>query len=245
MHALLERFDEDYRAKSEQYWNPGLKTGVYSSLNPSELAGLASRDEKLVERFGRRLPKIFEHQLALLAQSFGFIVVQTRTGERTVDLLCISPDPSVRFTFLLEAKTTAAKYSLPASDERALMDYVRDVRASLTTLPELRLLLLVGPIPTNTLTKKLRDLEGKISLPVRYCHANELAGLREALPGPLPAAIFLEEALAAPYVMPSGYTAAAVARTQARQEAHAALVRSLMSKTPRNEKPEAQPWSGP
>lgn len=78
------------------------KIGPFSSIRLAELAPLANRDARMSKKYGtKQIEKVFEQQLALIVQSFSLYV---RTGQRTVDLICISADPTARFTFLLEAK---------------------------------------------------------------------------------------------------------------------------------------------
>jgi hypothetical protein len=155
------------------------RTGPFSSIRLSELAPLANRDARMMKKYGsKRIEQIFEQQLALIVQSFGLYVISTRTGERTVDLICISADPTVRFTFLLEAKTSGRPYALPRDDARALLEYIREVQAGLTTLPPLHFVLMVGPPPSLTLEKKLQALETEAGLPIRYCTAHELKEVR-------------------------------------------------------------------
>lgn len=225
--VLFERArisDEIARGRDES-WRPG----PYSELRLDELSLLAARHEATVRRYGaRRVDKRFEQQLSLLFQSLGFIVVQTRTGSRTVDLVCVSGES--RSTFLVEAKTSGAAYSLPAKDERALRDYIADVDETLKTLPPLRFVLLVSHSATRTLPGKLQALETKSGKPARFMSAAALSRLRTNLPGPTPAGVLEDHILASDdRVLPAGFVDDVVASYSKQQDAHRALVDSLFS----------------
>jgi len=117
-------------------WDKEHHLGPFSAIRLQELSLLANRDESVMRRYGKKnVERVFETQLALVMQSFGLYVVSTRTGQSTVDLVCISASPEERVTFILEAKTTKATYALPKTDFRALQDYMKTVRRSLSTLP--------------------------------------------------------------------------------------------------------------
>ena len=67
-------------------WTEGHLPGPFSALRLSELQLLAERAATAGARYGyANLARRFEQQLSLLVQSLGFIVIRTRTGERTVD----------------------------------------------------------------------------------------------------------------------------------------------------------------
>lgn len=143
--------------------------GPFSAIRLQELSLLANRDKSVMRRYGKKnVERVFETQLALVLvmQSFGLYVVSTRTGQSTVDLVCISASPEERVTFLLEAKTTKATYALPKTDFRALQYYVNTVRRSLSTLPPLSFCLIVGSKASKTLGGKLAALEAEASVPV-------------------------------------------------------------------------------
>jgi hypothetical protein len=206
------------------------KGGPFSSIRLRELAPLANRDARMSKKYGnKRIEKVFEHQLALIVQSFGLYVVSTRTGQRTVDLICISADPTARFTFLLEAKTSARPYTLPRDDARALLEYIREVRGGLTTLPPLHFVLMVGPSPSATLEKKLQGLEAEAGLPIRYCSADELAQLREVVAGPIPLNDFADHLLLASRVVPAGFAQTMRSRVDELRTSHEALVRTMLA----------------
>jgi hypothetical protein len=211
-------------------WDETHKAGPFSAIRVSELAPLANRDARMVAKYGRkRIEKIFEQQLALIVQSFGLYVVSTRTGQRTVDLICISADPTARFTFLLEAKTSGRPYALPRDDARALLEYIREVRGGLTTLPPLHFVLMIGPYPSATLEKKLQGLEAEAGLPIRYCSADELAQLREVVAGPLPLNDFADHLLLASRVVPAGFAQTMRSRVDELRSSHEALVRTMLA----------------
>jgi hypothetical protein len=206
------------------------RTGPFSSIRLTELAPLANRDARMSKKYGnKRIEKVFEQQLALIVQSFGLYVVSTRTGQRTVDLICISADPTARFTFLVEAKTSGRPYALPRDDARALLEYIREVRTGLTTLPPLHFVLMIGPSPSATLEKKLQGLEGEAGLPIRYCSAHELAQLREVVAGPLPLNDFADHLLLASRVVPAGFAQTMRSRVNELRSSHEALVRTMLA----------------
>jgi hypothetical protein len=211
-------------------WNNTRKVGPFSAIRLSELAPLANRDARMVAKYGgKRIEKIFEQQLALIVQSLGFYVISTRTGERTVDLICISADPAAQFTFLLEAKTSGRPYSLPRDDARALLEYIKEVQTGLTTLPQLHFVLITGPAPSSTLEKKLQALETEASVPIRFCPAHELAELREVVPGPIPLKDFRERLLLSSKVVATGFAQAMRSRADELRSSHETLVRTMLT----------------
>lgn len=167
-------------------WNAEHKLGPFSLIRLPELSLLARRDPVIVKRYGtKQIESLFEQQLSLILQSFGFVVVRTRRGDRTVDLVCISGDPRQPMTILVEAKTTKGAYSLPTDDERALLEYVRDVRENLTTMPPLAFVLIIAPKATSTIEAKLASIEAKAGTPIRLISGSDFAQLRESIAGPL------------------------------------------------------------
>jgi hypothetical protein len=206
------------------------RIGPFSSIRLSELAPLAVRDSRMTKKYGsKRIEKVFEQQLALIVQSFGLYVVSTRMGQRTVDLVCISADPTAHLTFLIEAKTSRRPYALPRDDARALLEYIRDVRNGLTTLPPLHFVLMLGPSPSATLEKKLQGLEAEAGLPIRYCSAQEFAQLREVVTGPLPLNDFADHLLLASRVVPAGFAQTMRSRVDELRNSHEALVRTMLA----------------
>lgn len=209
--------------------------GPFASLEVGELPLLARRAEGMSKKYGpKNVEAAFEHQLALLMQSLGLVVVQTRRAKRTVDLLVISSDPTERLTFLVEAKTTAAKtYSFPAADQRALAEYARTVRASLTTLPPLRFILLVSRAAAGTVAGKVRSFEAEHGTPLRFVPIDELVSTRELLPGPVPVSALAKQVLEGGPILPEGFgQSLAEAYTQA-QQAHTMFVEAMLEARPR------------
>jgi hypothetical protein len=226
LHALKDGYEDVAGYRDQITWRPG----PYSELQLEELSLLASRHESMARRFGaKRVEKRFEQQLSLLFQSLGWIVIQTRTGTRTVDLVCISSDPTSRLTFLVEAKTSKAAYAFPAKDERALRDYVADIDETLTTLPSLRFVLLVSHSATRTLASKLRAFETKSGKPIRFISAAALSQLRTDLPGPAPTGPFAELILDSSCVLPEEFVAQVVDRYRRQHDAHREFVEVLMA----------------
>jgi hypothetical protein len=211
-------------------WSEAHKSGAFSSLRLPELQLLATRASVIKARYGdRKVEKVFEQQLALLVQSFGFYVVSTRTGESTVDLVCISADPAAPFTFLLEAKSSARPYTLPSDDRRALLHYIEDVQANLTTSPPLAFVLIVGGAPQRNLGEKLHNLEVSAKVPVRFCTAQDLASLRENLIGPTPAGVLKKIMLRSGSLVKSEDLQKMTHEVLGRIEAQERLVRSFLN----------------
>jgi hypothetical protein len=207
--------------------------GPFSSIRLSELSAIASRDEAVRKRYGeRRVEHVFEQQLALVVQSFGFLVVQTRTGKRRVDLVCISPDPTDPYTVLIEAKSSRKPYALPTDDQRALKEYVEEVRRTRVTLPSLRLVLLVGPSAASTLEGKLNDLEATITTPVRFIGASDFATLRDRIAGPVPSRALRDLAIGeSTRVLGDPYVESVVDAVRQTNEAHTAFVDALLARS--------------
>lgn len=203
--------------------------GPFSSVRLPELSLLARRAPEVAKVYGeKRVERVFEQQIALVTQSLGFYVVPTREGERSVDLLCISADQGSRFVFLLETKSSRRPYALPARDERALVDYVGDVRRGLPTLGPLHFVLIVGPEPARTLGRRLTSLQSRLGIPVRYCPAREMAHLRELTPSLMPMSVFLHNILESPVVLPADFGKSLAAVYAQIQAAHQDLVRSML-----------------
>jgi hypothetical protein len=204
--------------------------GPFTHLRLGEFAELANRTQVAKSRYGqKKIEIVFEDQLALLAQSLGFYVVRARRATRRVDLLCLS-DETTPYTALIEAKTTSRAYAFPTDDQRALVEYVADVRGSLGTLPTVAFVLLVGSSASSTLEAKLGDIEATISLPVRFIDAETLVRLRDRLPGPLPADDFRELLVRSDRrVLDSSFVSKIVGVYNRRQEAHSTFVQALMN----------------
>jgi hypothetical protein len=233
LHEVVQReLDHLYwlYARRAEEVDPQHAPGPFSELLVEELVPLAHRSDAMRKKYGgKRAEKVLEQRLSLLAQSFGFYVVGTRTGRSTVDLICLSPSPQDPYTFLLEAKSSKGSYAFPKADQRALRDYIADVMGSLTTLPPLRFALVAGPTPTSTVAGKVRALEARVSLPVRYTEVAHLVALREELPGPPPPRDLLNELLQADPVLPPTFGTDIGERYRRAQQAHVDLVEAMLS----------------
>jgi hypothetical protein len=206
------------------------KRGIFSSIRLSELPMLAARSETVVKRYGdKMIERLYEQQLSILMQSFGFVVTSARVAERRVDLTCISVDRFNGYVFLLDAKSSKRPYSLPVDDERALREYVESSRANLVTLPPLRFLMIVGHRGSPSLARRLNLLEGRLGIPVRFCPAHILASLREAIPGPVPFQVFAESVVMHDPILGDGFVEAVQRAFELLQHGHTTFVRSMMS----------------
>lgn len=229
--SALKFLTDVYRRK-EGLVNKEHHVGPFSQIRTSEIGLLARRDKTLTTRYGdKQIEKVFEYQLNLTLQSLGFYVVLTRSGQRTVDLVCISRDPNSGYSFLVEAKSTTRPYSLPADDERALVDYVNDFRKNLSSLQKLSFVIIVGPSHSKTLERKLLALESKVGIPVRFWSAQDLANLREEIAGPVLPQSFLNAVLCSPRVMPPNSSKHIAEEYNKVQRAHQAFVASLLPLT--------------
>jgi hypothetical protein len=134
------------------------------------------------------------------------------------------------YTILVEAKTSRRDYFLPTKDARALRDYVAAARVSLSTLPGVELLLVIGPSAAGTLSTKLKSLEADIGIPTRYCDISLLAGLRRRLPGPVPAQQFLRALRLSRHVVSSSAIDAIADEYERLQGSHDQFVRQMLTK---------------
>jgi hypothetical protein len=159
-------------------------------LSPREMSDLARRSTTMASKYGsKRVERVFEQQLALLFQSFGFTVIQARPGEEAADLLCICRSGE-KFSFLVDAKSSRSDYALPKADQRALADYAA---AFGTDLPKLEMVLVVGAKAAKTVSGKARSLGDRIGIPVRFVPIGVLSELRASLPGPISPDRFKDE----------------------------------------------------
>lgn len=205
------------------------KPGILSSIRLAELSLLASRDAAIISKYGeKRVERIFEDQLSSLFHLMGFYVVPARVGEQTGDIICISSDPTCSMTMLVEAKTSGKPYVLPTKDSRAIQDYVAEIRRRMKSLPTLRLVLIVGQEPGKTLEAKLRTLQASTGLPVRFCHAREIANLCESFPISMSLALFIDTILHGSNVVSKATVNRIAEQSQKIQGAHVDLVRSCM-----------------
>ena len=221
--AAHERDQRDFELRNDQL---GKLVAV------DELSQLASRSAAIIQRYGK--PEIetrFEAQLALLMQSFGFLVVRTERAQRRIDLVCIAPGtPEESYTILVEAKTTAANYALPSKDSRAIAEYVSSVRTALKTLPPLRLVIVVGTTPARTVTDKVAALEVICGLPVRYCDVILLQRLRRQVPGPVDYSHFLKSCIEAGRILGQQEIDRIIESDKAIRAAHDAFVQALLAR---------------
>ncbi|MDH3892052.1 MAG: hypothetical protein OEV49_13315 [candidate division Zixibacteria bacterium] len=227
LQGLLDLSAEIYGEVAPR--SPHHMPGVFSAIRLDELTSLAKRDKAAMQRYGsKQVEKVFEWQLALIVQSFGLTVVSTRSGQKTVDLLCISGSPD-QCTFLLEAKTSKSAYTLPTSDARALREYVETVQSTLVNLPRLRFVLVVGGEPAKTLRNKIINLEAKVGVPVRFIAASELARLREGLPGPLPMGPFVDRLITYGQILDGAFVDSIVRAYVKEHSATSNFVETLLS----------------
>jgi len=165
-----------------------------SNVNTSRLVRLAKNDTQLQEALGAQLYTEFENQLVLLFRSIGYLVSHTRHGQKRVDLVVAAPPPCP-YTFLVEAKCCQSTYSLPASDERAIQDYVTTYQQASLTLPKLKFVIIVSSKPSKTMAKKLMRLSSSEGIPFRFVAAQELAQLRHRVSGVIPPSLLLDSML--------------------------------------------------
>ena len=147
-------------------------------------------------------------------------------------------------TMLVEAKTSSNKYTLPTNDQRALKEYAHSVRANLTTLPSLCLVLIVAPSVTGAVELRLNRLEAEAGVPVRLMLASDLAGLRESLPGPLRLPSFRAAVLTSAHRVLDSMGNRLASEVTAIEQAHAALVRASLPGT-RDTQPPLVEWGHP
>ncbi len=206
------------------------RSGVFSAIRLAELSLLATRADSVLKKYGRKhVEKVFEHQLSLIFQSFGLQVISTRQGRNTVDLFCLSSDSADGYSFMVEAKTTKGHYSLPPRDARALKEYANDITSALKSLPKLKFILIVAHAPAKTLAAKVTALGASIGVPVRFCRANQIAELREVIPGPVPASSFRDEILKSGPFLPDDFAARVARSYQDLQGAHVEFAEKLLS----------------
>jgi hypothetical protein len=170
------------------------------NVNTSRLQRLAKNDAQLQETLGARLYTEFEKQLTLLFQSFGYLVSHTRLGQRRVDLVVAAPHPCP-YVFLVEAKSRQSFYSLPASDERALQDYVSTYQHTALTLPKLRFVIIVSSKPSKNMDEKLMKLSTLEGIPFRFVSAQELTRLRNKVSGAIPPKLLLDSILSSEFIL--------------------------------------------
>jgi len=224
--AARERDQRDFELRN---------TALGTLVAVEELSQLASRTPTIVQRYGTSEIEIrFEAQLALLMQSFGFLVVRTERAQRRIDLVCIAPgSPEGSYTILLEAKTTAGNYALPTKDSRAIAEYVSSVRSALKTLPPLRLVIVVGGKPAKTVMTKIGELEATCGLPVRYCDVALLQRLRHQIPGPVDHPHFIKVCMEAGRILGLEEIRQLVESDKSVRAAHGNFVEALLTRSVR------------
>jgi hypothetical protein len=168
-----------------------------------ELVLLSSRDEYMVEKYGaKEIEATFERQIRRIFETLGFVVIPARPGEAAADLLCVSVEPEGRrFSFLVDAKTSARHYALPKDDQRAIADYVADLPPGTPVIPKLAFVLLVGPKLGKAAPRKMAALEARTGVKIRYVETYLLATLQQSLAGPVLPRPFREAVVAAPYLL--------------------------------------------
>jgi hypothetical protein len=129
---------------------------------------------------------------------------------------------------LIEAKSTSRPYSLPTKDERALREYINEVKENLTTSPPLDMVLLVGPSASKTLDQKLRKLEADVGISMRFCAAQTLASLRERVLGPLPLGLLRKYLKNASHCVDYSVVESLIATLSQREAAQRELVRTFL-----------------
>ncbi|HVD39994.1 MAG TPA: hypothetical protein VNC16_03185 [Solirubrobacterales bacterium] len=203
---------------------------VFSDRWLIELTEMARRDDRLRKIYGQKqLANQYERNLALLFQSLGFVTVPALSGEEAADLLCIGKGEDERFTFLVDAKSSKSPYSFPKSDQRALSDYVRQTKRSLSDLPALRCVLLVGNGPAGTVGDKLAALTATVDLPLRFISTGNLVHLRKESPGPVPPSFFLKMLLDSDPVIARADLDRLLERQSSQDRAYADFVREMRS----------------
>jgi len=211
-------------------WKAIGRPGIFSLVEPQRLQGIASRSQASLERYGEKaIERVMEEQLTLILQSFGFFVIPAPRARRQIDLICISDSPLGPAVVLVEAKTSAKRYGLPAKDGRALREYIQSVKTALTGLPPLKLVLIVGPEPTSTIKQKLQNLENECGIAVRYSPAAVIAKLRKVLVGPVPTSPFINEAIKSQGVLGQAFLEAVQERRRNEAAAYTDFVQQMLT----------------
>ena len=69
---------------------------------------------------------------------------------------------------LAEAKTSKHPYNLPADDERALVEYARELKNPDKFHYKAQLICIFGPEPAPNLANRLANLEASAGIAIRY-----------------------------------------------------------------------------
>lgn len=227
LKTSVQYLDEIYLEK----WNKAKtahKTGIFSRMRLNELSLIAKRDFSMAEKYGvHHLEKLFESQISLIFQSFGYYVTSAQIGERIVDLICISATFDAKKSFWIDAKSSSDPYSLPTKDERAIIDYVNNFRSqsSFSIVPPLEFILIIGGEPSRTLSQKLQNLETRIKIPIRFCTASDIAQLREKILGPIPFLVLEKYVVKAPSIMPENWCNEIVNWIESKNKRYASFVK--------------------
>lgn len=229
MHYRLIHDAALAKAPPVEDWTPLERLG---RIRLSDLPMVANRRPEAIRKYGEtHLARILETELMLVFQSLGFQVVRAATGRAQVDLYCISGTGD-RFAFLVEAKSSSKPYNLPSKDERALRDYVRDIRSSIEGLPQIDFAILVGGAASPQLGPKLARLEAEVHLPIRFLRAVDLVTLRAGIRGPVKASEFRSHLNAAPHVLSTSFVDGLIECEEGRRRAYEAMVSTALAKPP-------------
>jgi hypothetical protein len=227
VHEQLH-FLQRYYSRSGAAWNQSGRP--FASIRVTDLPLLASQDKIAATQYGRNeVERVFEQQLALVIQSLGFIAVPAKTGQRRADLICISNDGNASYSFLLDAKSSRAPYTLPMKDVRALIEYIRSLKAVSASLPAPSFVLIVGSTPAAGVSSRLKEIEVAAGLPVRFLTAADLTRLRLSLPGPVPARRFQSAIVEAVHVVPQIAITTLIDAWNREQKAHRDLIDALLA----------------
>lgn len=218
-----------YRERGKQQAAHSIES-AFSMQWLGELDQLSKRGAAVSEKYGaKQVERRFERHLALLFQTFGFVTIPALSGEPAADLLCIGKDGSTGFTVLIDAKSSKRPYVLPKSDQRALLDYVRETVRTLADLPPLRLALIVGNGPANTVEDKLARLEVEANLPLRFVTAEDLATFRKQHDGLVRLDLLLDMLLNGEKVLQTKDWEELLSRHEDLQNTYSEFVRSMRS----------------
>lgn len=85
LHTCLHLIVSAYEDDAQLTWDDTASLAHLLSIQLDHLVPLAERSPAMDKRYGKNhIARVFEHQLSLIAQSFGLLVVSSRLGERTV-----------------------------------------------------------------------------------------------------------------------------------------------------------------
>jgi hypothetical protein len=145
-------------------------------------------------------------------QSWGYRAAPARLGQRRIDLICSTFTKGEQYSFLVDAKTSAAAYIFPTSDQRAIEEYVVNFRERSEAFPSLKFVLLVGSRAAASVGARLTLFSDKIGVVCRCVAASDLARLRRAIIGPLLPVHFRDELLKSAPVVDANFVDRLVAR---------------------------------